>query len=346
MKLKLLLLVSFIVLFSSCKKDIQKLIDCNEKSLYKLTTFNVGVAVSYDKIINNERYKEIVKSQFNSITPEYAMKAEFIHPEENVFNWDEADQLVDFSIKENKSFHGHALIWHNHLPHWMENYTADWNIMFRNHIIALVSRYKGKIKAWDVVNEAFEDDGSLRNTIWKQHIGEHYITLAFQYASQADPDALLFYNDYNLESKPRKMEAVLKMAKELKSLGIQIHGIGMQMHVSFEYPTDRQIQNAIKSFEQTNLKVHISELDVVVNSNTKVEDPTFHLMKEQKKKVKIIVEAFNKLPSENKYGISIWGVSDADTWVRKEFGRKEWPLLYDENYSIKPSYCGFVEGLE
>lgn len=347
MKTYLLLLISFIIImFTSCRKDIRKLIDCNEKSLYQLSDFNVGVAVNHNKLLNDDKYIQVVKSQFNSITPENSMKPSFIHPAENVFYWEEADQLVDFCNSQKKSIHGHTLIWHKQLPAWMENYSGDWHTMFRDHITTLVSRYKGKIKAWDVVNEAFEDDGTLKNTIWKQHIGENYIALAFQYANQADPDALLFYNDFNLESKPNKMAAVLKMASDFKAMGVPIHGIGLQMHVSHNYPTDRLIQNSLECFCETGLKVHISELDVVINSDKNTESPTFHLMKEQKKRIKTIVEAYNKLPMENKYGISLWGVSDADTWVRKEFSRDDWPLLYDDEYNIKPAYCGFIEGLE
>ncbi|MDQ3191810.1 MAG: endo-1,4-beta-xylanase [Bacteroidota bacterium] len=347
MKIYLCLLMSLILMLIGCRKDIQKLVDCNESSLHQLAgSFNVGVAVEYNKLLNNEKYRQVVISQFNSITPENALKHSYIQPLENAFFWNEADLLVDFCQKQNKAFHGHTLIWHKELPDWMENYNGNWNGMFRNHIITVVSRYKGKIKAWDVVNEAFEDDGTLRKTIWQKNIGDHYIALAFQYAHEADSEALLFYNDFDLESKPRKMEAVLKMVKDFKAMGIPIHGIGLQMHVSHEYPTNRLIQNSLNCFCETGLKIHISELDVVVNSKEGADNPTFHLMKEQKKRVKTIVEAYNKLPLENKYGISLWGVSDADTWVRKEFNRNDWPLLYDEEYNIKPAYCGFIEGLD
>lgn len=346
MKINLLLFILFLIMVSSCRKDTQKLIDCQENKLYQLAGFNVGVAVVPDLLFGNEKYNQVVKNQFNSITPEYVMKPSYIHPSENVFYWKDADQLVDYCQIQNKSLHGHTLIWHKQLPFWMENYTGDWHAMFKNHITTIVGRYKGRVKAWDVVNEAFEDDGSLRNTIWKQKIGENYIALAFQYAHQADPQALLFYNDYSLETKADKMKAVLKMASDFKATGVPIHGIGLQMHVSYDYPTNRLIESTLNCFCETGLKIHVSELDVVVNSNKNLESPTFHLMKEQKKRVKTIVEAYNKLPIENKYGISLWGVSDANTWVRKEYNRNDWPLLYDDDYQIKPCYCGFIEGLE
>ena len=333
-------------MLSGCIKDVEKLIDCEESSLYEKAHFKVGVAVSYAKLIENKKYNQIVYSQFNNITPEFGMKPAYIHPEENFFNWDEGDRLVDFCIKNNKNLHGHTLIWHNQLPAWMENYQGDWQSMFRNHIISIVGRYKGKIHAWDVVNEAFEDDGTLRNSIWKQHIGDNYISLAFKYAREADPEALLFYNDHSLESKSRKKDAVLKMLQDFKAQGIPIDGIGIQMHVSHTYPTDRLIKNIFECFCETELKIHVSELDVVINPQGREEEPTFNLLKEQKKRIKTIVEAFNQLSPENKYGISLWGVSDADSWIRKEFDRSDWPLLYDDEYRIKPAYCGFIEGLE
>jgi endo-1,4-beta-xylanase len=329
----------------ACKRDIEKLIDCNESSLYQKAGFAVGVAVSAEKLDLIPEYRKIVMSQFNQITPEYAMKADFIHPHENQFNWADADRLIKFCEDNGKQLHGHTLVWHRQMPQWMLNYQGDWKEMMKHHIQTIVSRYHGRIKAWDVVNEAFNDDGTLRDTPWRKNIGENYIELAFQYVHEADPNAFLFYNDHDLEFKEKKRHAIINMMRDFKQNNIPVHGIGLQMHISVQYPTDRQIKNTIECFKGLGLKIHLSELDIAINQNGKVNMPTYQLLKEQKKKIKSIISIFRKLPVGQQYAVTLWGVSDADSWMFRNYN-KDWPLLYDEEYKIKPSYCGFLEGLE
>ncbi len=329
-----------------CKRDIEKLVDCNEVSLHSHATFKVGVAVDANKLLNDKAYKQKVLTHFNSITPENTFKIQHLMPSHNFFNWKEADDLIAFATENQLQFHGHTLIWGDHLPEWLLNYEGDWGNFFRRYIKAVVGRYKGKIKAWDVVNEAFEDDGTLKDNIWRQKIGDNYIALAFQYAREADPDALLFYNEVNCESKIKKLTAVVHMAMEMNKSGNYIDGIGLQMHVAYSFPADRQIENALKFVSGAGFKVHISEMDITVNSNEDLTQPTFYSMKEQKRRVETIVKVFNSLDSEKQYAISVWGLSDADSWLRKQGNKNEWPLLFDGQLNIKPAFCGFMDGLK
>jgi endo-1,4-beta-xylanase len=334
------------VTMSACKRNPERLIDCQETSLFEQADFIVGVAVSQTRLETDALYREKVKTQFNSLTPEYAFKPALMHTSESVFNWYEADKMVDFAQKNNKQIHAHTLIWHEEFPQWMWGYQGDWRELMRMHIQSIMGRYKGKIKHWDVVNEAFDDDGNLRESPWRERIGDDYIGLAFQYAREADPGALLFYNENYLETKPAKQQAVINMINDFKASGIPIDGIGLQFHIAFNYPTDRQIRNSLKMFGNTGLKIHISELDIALNITGNEKSPSYRLLKEQKKKMEYIVSEYRKLPAQCKYAITVWGVSDKHSWIKTFFQRDDWPLLYDDDYKIKPAYCGFIDGLK
>jgi endo-1,4-beta-xylanase len=167
-----------------------------------------------------------------------------MQPPQGQFEWQNADHLVDFCQTYNKQLHGHTLVWHIQQPVWLKEFEGDsaaWEGLMKTHIQTIVGRYKGKVKSWDVVNEAIDDkDASqMRKTIWSEHLGDDYIARAFQYAYEADPDALLFYNDYGIEDNNPKLMAVLKMVDNLKARGIPIHGVGLQMHINHKTPAGR-----------------------------------------------------------------------------------------------------------
>jgi endo-1,4-beta-xylanase len=330
---------------AGCKRNPERLIDCKESSLFERADFYVGVAVSLSRLNNHQVYREKVLSQFNSVTAEYAFKPSFIQPSKNNFNWEEADRLTDLALKYNKNIHGHTLIWHEEIPDWMWAYQGDWRDLMKDHIYKVITRYRGRIKAWDVVNEAFDENGNLRDSPWREKIGDDYIGLAFRYAREADPDAMLFYNENYLETNPRKQQAVINMIRDFKSAGVPIDGVGLQFHISYNYPTDRQVKQALKMFSELGVKIHISELDVALNLNGNEKKPTYRLLKEQKKKIEVIVKEYKALPAEIKYAITLWGVSDEHSWIRDYFEWEDWPLLYDDDYKIKPCYCGFIDGL-
>lgn len=315
---------------------------CDQNKLFEKANFPIGVAINLEKLFKNENYKAIINSQFNSITAEKVMKPALMHPQKDVFNFSETDKLIEFCKNSKKRLHGHTLVWHRTLPEWMENFKGDktaWDQMLKEHVQTIVNHCKGYVKSWDVINEAFNDDGSLRETIWLKNIGESYIEKCFNYAHEADPSALLFYNDYNLESKPQKLDAVLKFLQNLRSKGVKIDGVGMQMHISISFPYISEINLAAMKVEEQGYLVHYSEVTISLVMSDKLFVTHKQLLKLQKNRMKEIVRGYMQLKEEKRFGITIWGVSDGDTW------RKDKPLLFDSEYNVKPSYCGFLEAL-
>lgn len=320
-----------------------------EITLQNSLPFRFGAAISAGQMRNNAAYRGVVTREFNSITTENAMKMHFIHPSENTYNWTDADFLVDFAVQNGKRLHGHTLNWYKNPPAWVTNFQGDstaWEGLLKSHIQTIVSRYKGRVTSWDVVNEAFEDNGTLRNSIWIQKLGKDYIARCFQYAHEADPDALLFYNDYGHEYGPTKRTAILNLVTGLKNRGIPIHGIGMQMHTRFTQ-TDANLAKAIETAAATGLLVHISELDIAMNpDNNKNLVWTDALASQQALKYKSIVKAYNAIPKAQQFGITTWNVSDADSWIPGQYNRPDWPLPFDADYQKKPAYQGILDGVK
>jgi endo-1,4-beta-xylanase len=308
----------------------------------------VGTAINTDKLKNEEKYWQLALSQFNSFTPEKVMKPRYLHPTRELYNFNEADHLADFCRENKIRLHGHTLVWHKALPEWMAEFNgspAEWEAIFREHIQSVVGHYWGSVKSWDVVNEAFNDDGTLRKNIWLKHIGESYIEKAFRYAGMADPDALLFYNDYSLERNGDKLMAVLEWLNRIRLNGVAVHGIGMQMHVSLEYPAIGDINQAALNVQQNGYLVHYSEVDISLSAGQSLFASRKKLENLQKDRIRLIVEGYMKLKPEKRFGITLWGISDNDSWLMEEHFRSR-PLLFSTRYKIKPAYCGFVEALD
>lgn len=343
-------LFALIILSVACKPALVRQTQSDAKQPHLLDApFPVGVAVNIDKLKNLPVYRQIVIQEFSSITAENAMKGQHMQPEKGKFVWDNTDYLVEFCQTYHKQLHGHTLIWHLQQPQWLKNFQGDsaaWEGVMKDHIQTIVRRYKGKVKSWDVVNEAIDDKdtSSLRKSMWTEHLGEDYITRAFQYAHEADPQALLFYNDYGIENNNQKLAAVLKRVDDFKRRGIPIHGVGLQMHINCKHSIE-DIEYALGEISRRGLKVHISELDLSVNPEGEDTSISEALLQKQKEKIKEITALYKALPPANQYALTFWGVSDADSWIRSWFKRKDWPLLYDDNYQPKPAYQGFMEGL-
>src|SRR6218665_670083 len=239
------------------------------KDYYK-DYFPIGVAVSPGALKSDEA--PLVIREFNSVTPENAMKMGPVHPREDVYNWRDADSIVAFAKRNGMRIRGHNLCWHSQAPGWMfvdaEGKTVSREVLLqrlKEHITTVVKRYKGSVYAWDVVNEAISDkpDEYLRNSEWLKICGEDYIAKAFQYAHEADPDALLFYNDYN-EISPVKGEKIARLVKSLKDAGIPIHGVGLQAHWAVNEPTEQRLDSTLAKFASLGLQLHITELDMSV----------------------------------------------------------------------------------
>ncbi len=335
------------MIITSCSKDEISYCDDNEP-LYINSDFPIGVAISTDLLQYNDRYREITISQFNRISGETAWLYDRVHPHKDLFNWSDYDTLVKFGETYDKDIVGHSLVYHDYLPYWLTEFSgskSDWEAILKDHIQTIVSRYKGKIDTWIVVNEAFNEDGTLRNSIWKENIGSSYISKAFIWAHEANPDAKLFYNDYNLALNRNKLNAVLRLLKTFKENGIPVHGLGCQLHIFDQFPEISEINEMALKIQQNDLLVYYSEIDISLNIYSKYNSPTNEMLMNQKRKLKGIVNGYKRLDKKYQYGISFWNVSDADTWIRNNFDRIDWPCMWDDNYEPKPMYCGIKEAL-
>ena len=315
-------------------------------SLQSRLPFPIGTSVKLNLLKKDETYRNILMKEFNSITPECAMKMSRLKPNEANFDFDEADYLVQFAKANGKRVHGHPLVW-GKCPDWVYNFKGDsiaWEIMFKEYIQTVVSRYKGQVGSWDVVNEAIDDDGKIKtDNIWYKRLGERYIERAFIYAHEADSDALLFYNDYGHEYSNKRLNAIFQLLEDFTRRGVPVHGVGLQMHTRYDMGKEKWL-NAINRLSELGLKIHISELDISVNHEANPNAVfTEELAEEQKKAFHNIVEIYAGLPQEQQFGITVWGISDKNTWIREKKKRLEWPLLFDDNYDKKPAYVGIME---
>jgi endo-1,4-beta-xylanase len=359
MKIALLLYISFTLI--ACGNSKVK----NDPALKDVLQdkFLIGVALNTRQSSGNDTAAtRIVREHFNAIVAENCMKSAEIHPEIDRYNFTQADEFVQFGVDNNLTVTGHCLIWHSQLPRWFcvdengENVTPEvLKERMKEHISTVVGRYKGVIKGWDVVNEAILEDGSYRKSKFYEILGEEFIPLAFQYAEEADPDAELYYNDYN-EWYPGKRETVVRLINTLKERGIRIDGIGMQGHVGMTNPTIETYQETIDDYVTAGVKVLITELDMSplpeprrmgganladMESYRKEIDPYTEGLPENVAQAwnERMMDLFNLFleNSDNVLRVTMWGVSDTDSW-KNNFpvrGRTDYPLLFDRDHQPK-----------
>jgi len=346
-KFKPILTISFFLIISISTKAYSVQAEVIDTTLQALSPFPFGGAISIKYIEDNIKYRTLVINEYSSITPIGAMKMTRIRPTQDRYDFTDADYMVNFAEQYGKRIHGHVLLW-GKVPEWLNVFQGDsatWENIMKEHIHTVVGRYRGRVEAWDVVNEAIDDNGNIKpDNIWTRNLGEGYIERAFIYAHEADPDALLFYNDYGHEYSNKRLNAITQMLIRFKEKGIPVHGIGLQMHTRYNLGDERW-KNAMEISASTGLKVHVSELDISVNPEAD-QNAVFtpELAEEQRRKYKFFVEAYNSLPEEQKYGITTWGIGDKDTWIRGSKKRPEWPLPFDDDYERKPAYYGIIEG--
>lgn len=344
--LSILCVACLVALFSCRKKNRETACQNPETSLYKLADFPVGTAVNVELLQTNTAYREIVISQFSMIKPENSYLLYKIQPQPGIFDFSELDYLVDFCSTYHKRLEGANLMYQLYLPAWIRNFQGsreDWEVLSKTHIQAVVRRYKGIIKSWMVVNEALNEDGTLQENIWLEHLGSGYIEKFFRWTAEADPDVDLFYNDFNLESNPVKLKAALDLVEGLRAQGIRVTGLGLQMHIHDIFPTVEEINKAALLTASHDLKVYYSEWDISLNTTNNKASLTESMKQRQRDLVNKIVLGYKELPEKFQYAISFWNVGDADSWIRPQFHRMDWPLLFDDNYQRKPAYCGFAE---
>ena len=322
--------------------------------------FPIGVAVN-PRMLESGKESSLILAQFNSMTPENVMKMGPIHPEENRYNWEPADKIANFAVKNGLKLRGHTLCWHNQTPNWFftdsSGKTVSKEVLLarlKRHINDVVSRYKGKVYAWDVVNEAVPDGGAdiYRKSKFLEIIGEEYIQRAFEYAHEADPTAKLFYNDYNTENKAKR-DKIYLIVQGLVAKGVPIHGVGLQAHWSLFEPTSQELEESITKFASLGLKIQITELDVSVHPKQhEVSKEAFkgvsvftpEMDEKQAQHYKMLFEVFRKYKN-NISGITFWNLSDNYSWL-DNFpirGRKDFPLLFDQNNQPKKAFFEVVK---
>lgn len=327
--------------------------------------FLIGAALSVDQIMGREiGLLDFVASQFSALTAENEMKWERIHPGEKNFEWESADTLVEFCKANDIFLTGHTLIWHQQTPDWVfedENGNpASRELLLERmeqHINTIVGRFKGKVPSWDVVNEALNDDGSMRESKWQQIIGDDFVEKAFEFAHKADPQAQLYYNDYNLY-QPAKRAGALWLVKSVQDKGIPVHGIGMQGHYGLDHPQDlSQLEDSILAYAELG-DVMITELDISVlpfpekgsegadlnidlelkaRYNPYTEGLPIDVQQAQDKRFLDIFKIF--LTHQDKISrVTFWGVNDGQSWKNgwPMRGRTDYPLMIDRNNELKP----------
>jgi endo-1,4-beta-xylanase len=328
--------------------------------------FLVGAALN-ESVFTEQNAAEaaLVKQQFNSISPENCLKWESVHPEPGKFDFSLADRYVEFGQKNKMFIIGHNLIWHSQTPRWVfqdangNSISRDALIArMREHILTVVGRYKGNIGGWDVVNEAVNEDGSLRDSPWRRIIGDDYLFYAYKFAHEADPDAELYYNDYSLENLP-KQNGAIALIKKLQAQGVKISGVGLQGHYKMDWPTTNQLDETISAFSKLGVKVMITELDmdllpsatswqgadVSMNFAAQAElNPYTNGLPNsvQQELAQRYADLFSVFVKHRRdiARVTFWGVTDADSWLNDwpVRGRTSYPLLFDRNCRTKPAF--------
>ena len=359
----LILFLTFSLL--SCKKK-----DPGLKDVFS-DDFLIGTCMNTPQINGTDpKAKPFIAANFNSVTAENAMKWEKIHPMPDKYDFAVADSIVKFALANKMFVVGHVLVWHSQTPDWVfqdslgNPLTRDALISrMKEHISTVVGHFKGRVKGWDVVNEAVDEDGSLRKSKWLEIIGEDYIQLAFEFANAADPGAELYYNDYNNEL-PAKREGILPIIKDLKQKGVKIDGMGIQGHWHLDSPDLNVIDESISKYASLGLKVMITEMEVNV-----LPTPPEVYGADVSQQARYL-ETLNPYPAglpdsvsnqlAQRYAdlfgvlvkhkdavtrVTFWGVHDGYSW-KNDWpikGRTNYPLLFDRNYKPKPAFYSVIK---
>ena len=337
--------------------------------------FRIGAALNPGHFTGTDAVESaLVKQHFNSITPENHMKWQLIHPRPEPglagYSFENADKYVAFGEKNGMFIIGHCLVWHSQVPSWVFQDSDGKPISrdalldrMREHIFTVVGRYKGRVHGWDVVNEALNEDGTLRKSQWYNIIGEDYIAKAFQYAQEADPNAELYYNDYNLDYEA-KCKGAVELVKKLKTQGIKVTAIGTQSHHKIDRPSLEQIETSLKAFKDLGVKVAVTELDVDVlpavtrqptadvsvrakadaNSNPYTAGLPEEMQQALAKRYAEIFAAYLKY-KDVITRVTFWGVTDRHSWLNNfpAPGRTNYPLLFDRDGKPKLAFEAVVQ---
>lgn len=335
------------------------LVSCNVSGRHAKTSLRqaaashhitVGTAAA-SAFLRDPEYSRILGSEFSQLEPENEMKFPRVHPTAERYNFDGADALVSFAEAHAMLVRGHTLVWHQQIPRWVSagNYSpAELRAILRDHITTVMRHYAGQVYAWDVVNEAFNDDGTLRDTIWYDQpgigfdgLGTRYIEQVLEWAHQADPKAKLFYNEYGAEEMNSKSDAIYAMAQDFKIRGVPFDGIGFQAHVSLAFDTPATLASFaanLQRFANLGLELHITELDI------RLHDSTPASLQAQAKLYGEITRICVEQPACKV--LQTWGFTDKHSWIPQFYPGMDSALLWDAEYRKKPAYFGVMKALQ
>jgi endo-1,4-beta-xylanase len=358
-------ITSFCILMTGCtgsKKNTSN--SSSLKDTFK-NDFFIGTAMNAEQIEEKEPNATVlIPKQFNSVTAENVMKCEVIHPGWDRYDFTMADKFVAYGKKNHMFTVGHNLIWHSQLAPFVNKIKNSDSLMLfmTNHINAVAGRYAGKINGWDVVNEALNEDGTMRRSIFLEKLGEDYVTKAFELAAKAAPNTELYYNDYNIE-QPQKRAGAIALIKKIQATGVRIDGVGIQGHWRASNIPFKEIENSIVEFSALGIKVMFTELDLGVLPNPwdsdaadvnlkavyseKMNPYTGGLPDSMETKFTKGYEDLFKLflKYKDKIGrITFWGVNDGQSWLNDwpVKGRTNYPLLFDREFKPKPAYYKII----
>ncbi|MFC6018520.1 endo-1,4-beta-xylanase [Plantactinospora solaniradicis] len=317
------------------------------RTLARKHGLGIGTAVDMAALEADPQYRSLVAREFSAVTAENVMKWESLEPTRGEYNWGPADELVDFARRNGQKVHGHTLLWHSQAPAWLNEGVADGSIspaelrtIVRDHITTVVKHFRGKIRAWDVVNEAFTDGDNpvLRDTIFRQHLGPNYIADALRWAHAADPNAKLFLNDYAIDNINPKSTAYYELAKQLLKQRAPLHGMGFQGHLDLQYPLPIDAPENLRRFDKLGLQTAFTEVDVrfdlpVDNWKTAGQVGSFNTL----------LQACLLTPRCVMF--TVWGFSDKYSWVPGFFEGQGSATPMDENFQPKPAYRGLQQVL-
>jgi endo-1,4-beta-xylanase len=296
----------------------------------------IGAAVS-PYYFADPAYARQLGQQFNMIAAENSLKWDVVHPEPNVYDFSQGDAMVAFARAKNMQIFAHVLVWDLQMPTWVtegKHSRSEWIQILCTHIKTVVGHYRGQIYAWDVVNEAVNKDGTLRNTFWMQKIGPEHIAMAFQWAREADPYARLFYNDFDGEGLNTKSQAIYMLVRSLRENGIPIDGVGLQMHVAlYKTPTPQELKSNMARLADLGLEVDITEMDIRLQLSKEPDQVKLAAQAETYRQVISVC-----LQVENCRAFITWGLSDRFSWIPGYTGHPDAPLLFDQDGAPKPAY--------
>ena len=310
----------------------------------------IGTAAGY-RFLSETDYADVLAREYNQLEPENDMKWAAIHPAQKTYAFRNGDGLVSFAQDHDMAVRGHTLLWSKYNPRWLTdgNFTSDQlSAILQDHIATVVGHYAGKVYAWDVVNEAFNADGTLRDSIWRNQPGigvdnatTAYIEKALRWTLAADPKTLLFYNDYDAEVINAKSDAIYAMVKDFKSRGVPIDGVGLQLHLSLKGVSLSGLEANIKRLTDLGVQVQFTELDVRLPLTNGVASPAD--LEAQNKIYGDLISVCLKYPPCT--AIQTWGFTDKHSWIPGSHPGFGTALPFDAAYEPKPSYTAILHEL-